>query len=286
MPIRFSIRSLLAILLLCGILFPLIQSMHGVQRDLATNLRLKNEIEVLRTRLDSENETTLQLRAHQAELFDSIERMRQRSVEQFERMQQEYGRVQPVGPDTFSIRSVPQLSPNGQRAPTVFRLHVPNGRDVWLKYAIVPADSNSSQTSKRLDQFSEPVKGTGFQHQGPFESKLSAGEQILTINVGNPVHHLLPIEVRVGDQLMIGTQYSGRHDVSSGMSYIGGTKQLDYPRNRDLPWLMSLHVDERTTTGSQEKVPFRVTIWLSDRSSGFDPFPGTVDATDSRGSTR
>ena len=138
---RFSIRSLLAVIFLCGLVFPVIQGLRAVELDLARQAELRNEIEVLRTRLDAENAATRQVRKHQAELFTSVALIRRKAESQFDRLQEKYGKIEAVDSETLSLRTVPQLNPDGGSTPTVFRIVVPALRDVWLKYAVIPTDA-------------------------------------------------------------------------------------------------------------------------------------------------
>ena len=93
---RFSIRSLLAVLLLFGLAFPLVQGMRAVELDLARQAQLRNEIEVLRTRLDSKNPTSMLIREHQAQQFESVASIRKTAESNFEKLQRKYAAIEAV----------------------------------------------------------------------------------------------------------------------------------------------------------------------------------------------
>ena len=271
---RFSIRSLLAILLLCAISFPLVSGIADLRRDEEIQMQLRVEIEALRERMALDDPQRQRIKQHQRDELTSIRTMREQAERQFETLQQKYGGIDVRGPDVLSLRTVPQLRRDKTQPPVVFRIHVPTDRDVWLKYAVIPAEG-VSRSPDQLDQRQDPPVGSGFVHPGHYEVKLEPGEHLLAVETGPVRGKVLPASVRLDDKPLLETEFSGDGIPSTGAYHISGTKQLDFPPPRRLPWLLKIKVDLRLDDDSRRDASFDGCLWLSDRSSGYAPFPHT-----------
>ena len=73
---RFSIRSLLAILLLCAISFPLVSGIADLRRDEEIQMQLRVEIEALRERMALDDPQRQRIKQHQRDELTSIRDMR------------------------------------------------------------------------------------------------------------------------------------------------------------------------------------------------------------------
>lgn len=269
---RFSIRSLLAIMLLCGIAFPLIVGLGNVRREEAMRAQLQNEIQLLREQLALDDPKHQLVRKHRTDEFESLKQLREIAQQHFATLQKKYGKVDPRGPGVVSLRTIPQLMLQNGVTPTAFRLQVPGDREVWLKYAVVQNKANNF-VSAELDQIEQPLTETGFQHNGLYEVRLQPGERIMKISLGPAHDHDLPITIGLDGDVLLNTQFGCDGTPSSGTGHISGRHQIDFERARDLPWLLDVHLKIRDDEGSSQDAPHSVCLWLSDRSSDFDRFP-------------
>lgn len=271
---RFSIRSLLAIMLLCGIVFPLLLGLSQVRREEAMRAQLHNEIQLLRERLALDDPKRKLVKQRQREEYESLRALRDTAEQHFTSIQEKYGKIEARGSDTVSLRTIPQLSLHGGIEPTVFRLRVPADRDVWLKYAVVTRKVKD-YVSDELDQLDQPPTNTGFQHNGLYEVRLSPGERILEVHTEPVTGHDLPIAIRLDDAALLNTRFSGDGVPTNGSYHISGRKQIDFDAKRELPWLLNVNIRVERDDGTREYVPDVACLWLSDRSSNFDRFPGS-----------
>ena len=269
---RFSLRSLLAIILLCAIAFPLIIQIGEVRVDEAKRLQMGKEIQILRTQLALDDPARQRVHRHQDDQYASLHQLRDRAEQHFQSLQEKHGRIESRGPDVLSLRSIPQISTDQRQPPIVYRVLVPAQRDVWLKFTVL-AGSSASRSSQQLDRPTEPPIDSGFQHVGPYELRLQPGDQRLRIETGPVIENTLPIAVYVNDDLLLSTSFSGDGVPSNGMFRISGTTQIDYGANAQLPWLMNFDVKLQRDNDANRDVAFDGCLWLSDRSSGFHPFP-------------
>ena len=269
---QFSIRSLLAILLLCGILFPLVMGLGQVRRDEAMLRQLANEIDLHRQRLALNDPQRKLIKQHQQEEYASLRSLRDAAETHFVSVQEKYGKIEPRGPNVLSLRTVPQLSLDAAPSPVVFRLLVPKERQVWLKYAVIQR-TNRNGTPEKHDQIDQPPIDTGFDHNGLYEVRLRPGERILAIQSGPVVANVLPIAMRLDEKDLLSTRFSDDGVPSTGSFHVSGRKQIDFEERRQLPWLLNVNVTIKSEGGSREEAPYAGCFWLSDRSSGFDAFP-------------
>jgi hypothetical protein len=269
---QFSLRSLLAVLLLCGVLFPLVMGLQQVRRDEATRMQLANEIVMLRQSLAIDDPKRQRFDRHVQEEYDSLRRLRKTAELHFAGIQEKYGTILPRGPNVLSLRVVPQLSLDGTPSPLVFRVLVPERRQVWLKYAVI-LKQDQSVIPKWLDQLARPSVDTGFLHNGFYQVRLRPGQRDIVVRSGPVAASVLPIAVRLDDQALLKTRFEADGRLSLGASHLGGLRQIDYDPQRELPWLVSLKLDVNRKDGSYQNSEYECCLWLSERSSGFDAFP-------------
>ncbi len=269
---RFSIRSLLAVMLICALAFPLVIAMQKVRVEESLRDQLLNEIKTQRQRLASDDPQLTSIRERQQEQRLVLHRIRRISQQRFDSIQSEYGSIESPDTHTLSLRSVPQLSLSDDQPPIVFRLHVPSDREVWLKYALIPFDLGS-EPSRRLDRIRVAPKKSRYAHDGPFQWKLPAGEHLFKVTTGPPNGFALPIHLHLNTMGLLHTAYVSKGTPSSGFFHISGRKQIDFGPKRDLPWLLNVRIRVQKEDGSSVNPDHSPAIWLSDVSSGFDPFP-------------
>ncbi|MCA9140591.1 MAG: hypothetical protein KDB00_27655, partial [Planctomycetales bacterium] len=243
-----------------------------VQRDEALRAQLVNEIDVKRQQLALDDPQRVLIRKHQQENFDSIRRLRDIAERQFQVIQHKYGSIEPKGPEIVALRTVPQLSLDGNLAPVVFRISVPTEREVWLKYALVPA-GGGSQASEKLDQILESHPGPGFEHSGPFQRRLPSGECILQVDANKTIDNMLPVSIRLNDQVILESSFTGDGVPRTGSFHISGQTQLDFPVSRPLPWLLNIQIRVEQQGGAHVNAPADGCLWLSTKPSDFEDFP-------------
>ncbi|QEF96452.1 hypothetical protein Mal15_04800 [Stieleria maiorica] len=263
-------------MLVCAILFPLVMEIRNFRRDEAIRLQLRLEAEALRQRLALDDPERQWVRQHQREEYASMGTVRKRAERQFERIQQKYGGIEVRGADVLSLRTVPQLSLGQSQPPVVYRLLVPTDREVWLKYAVVPAEGISRSPDK-LDQLQTPVEASGFADPGPYQLRLAPGEQLLAVQTGPSNGRELPIAIRIDDKPLLDSSFRSEGVPSSGAHHISGLRQFDVLKSRRLPWLQSIQIKVTMEDETRQDAAHHGSLWLSDQPSGFDPFPGIVN---------
>lgn len=278
---RFSIQTLLALMLLCGITFPLVMGLSQVRRDEALRAELENEIQSMRRQLSLDDTQLQEIWKHQQAEFASVHELRQRAERKFDHLQKKYGAIEDQGPDVLSLRTVPQIAEGIGSPATVFRLLVPTTRDVWLKYCLVQRRGHS-RSPKDLDKIEPPTDQSGFEHSGMYEHKLAPGERFIAIQIEPARGTTRPINVRVDETELMRTQFSGDGEPSISSSYISGRQQVDFDRDRNLPWLLGLNARLRRENGIREDAKYAGWFWLSDQSSDAAPFPSISGAGESR----
>lgn len=261
-------------MVLFALSFPLVIGLRQVQRDEALRSKLAREIDVQRQQLALDDPQRVLIRKHQRDQYESTGRLRAIALEQFKIVQQKYGEIEPQGPDVVSIRTIPQLSVDQKRPPVVFRILVPAEREVWLKYSLVSSDGGS-QASKSLDQrdHTKIETKTGFQHTGPFQHRLQPGERILQVHTDEATGNTLPILVRLDDQILLDTSFTGDGVPSTGAFHISGQTQIDFGTDRPLPWLLNVKIRVEQSDNSRAPAPAVGCLWLSPAPSDFEAFP-------------
>jgi hypothetical protein len=106
-----------------------------------------------------------------------------------------------------------------------------------------------------------------------YEVRLPPGERILEVHAGPSAGKLLPIEIRLDDQDLIHSVFSGDGVRHSGATHVSGQRQIDFDGRRELPWLLDLKIRLERDGGSRQDAPYSACLWLSDRSSSFERFP-------------
>lgn len=274
---RFSIRSLLAVMLLFAISFPLVIGVRQTRHDEALLTQLANEIKNERQSLFLDDPQRLRVGQHQREEYLAIRKLRDKAEQHFQSLQDKYGHLEDRGADVLSLRTVPQLSLDSSSPPVVFRLNVPTKRKVWLRYALVPWD-NHQQTPVDLDKADDAPKDSGFEHVGPYQIQLDPGERLLSVKTGPAIERVMPIVIRLDNQPLIKTRFSADGIPHSGAYHLSGREQLDIPQSRALPWLLYVRIRLENENKPSTNAAYCISLWLSDRPSQFDRFPQQASA--------
>lgn len=276
---RFSIRSLLAIMLLCSIVFPMVIGLNRIRRNELLRMQLAKEIESERQALALDDPKRQRIRQHWRDELDSMQQLRDKAEQQFDRIQLKYSSIETRSGDVLSVRTVPQLSVDDQRPPVAFRLQVPSGRPVYLKYALVPSDGGS-QWSKQLDEIDRAEQDSGYQHPGPYEIRLEPGERIVTVSTGLAIGNVMPITVRLDDETLLNTTFESDQKPTAGAYHVSGRRQMDFAPGRDLPWLLNTRIRLEDEDGKNKNAAFYGCLWLSERSGQYPSFPTPKDSNE------
>lgn len=199
----------------------------------------------------------------------ALSRLRAKSEAGLESLRQKYGGIQPRGDDVVSIRSLPTIGNDLRKAPTVFRMLIPDQRQVWLKYGV--SDTSGSGFSA-ADFAKELLQQSPFQHTGPYEMLLPAGDHTLAVSFQNPQSGSLPLRVKLNDTNLVDSSFQHEFASHGGGMSVAASEQLDY-KDRQLPTLLSAKIVLRDDAGKRLPEGFRLLVWLDDHSSGFEPFP-------------
>ncbi len=232
----------------------------SVQRDLELSLHIGNE------------------EMHQAAVAivdeqQALDRVRAVATQTFPKLEAKYSAIVPAGPNVLSIRRVPSIRSDIQRAPTAYRLVIPESGEVWIKYGVhlTPKNTSSSWNPKKEDEL---LDTSPFDQTGPYEMRMPAGEQVLRFAVGDKVDGTLPILISLDDQPLLRSAFRAPDVSGHGGSALGGTAQIDYPPGKRLPSLTSMKMYQSDDSGNRGGSSYTFSIWLSDQSSNFDAFPG------------
>jgi hypothetical protein len=267
--LRFSIRDLLALVFLAALGLLAWQMSDAVNRDRVRLTLLNSEIKSLEARLRLDNPVLHQAILHSQDELESLAAMRERSLEHFEALRKKYSVIEPRDGAVFSIRGIPSLATDGGPAPVVFRMSVPEQRPVWFKFGVRLA--RQSMASETPDDGRDLLPDSPLGRSGPFEIRLPAGVQSISIVLGAAKDGAIPLRIELGEDTLLRSLFVSPGISGTSFSYPSLLLQQDFSANQPLPWLMSSEFDYREAGG---KKPFEFTVWLSDHSSDFQSFPG------------
>ncbi|MEO1524466.1 MAG: hypothetical protein AAFX06_03480 [Planctomycetota bacterium] len=264
---KFSVRSLLALLLLCGFAFPIWIEAQRLSEAELEQLNLKKDLQVALDELESFGPWP-EDRKHLAEEYDSIAALTKIAEDRREEIRQKYSQLEPREPDVFSIRGIPSWRPDSKSsAPVGFVMQVPESRDVWLKLAWTKNDGSGNQ-GRLLDQLSEPPTKTGFTNEGLYQQKLQPGKRTLRYEQLKTEDSALVFEIWLDETRLFQSQFMDSNSKSKGWSSLSGRSQSDFRPKQPLPWLFSSRVEWEPTPGEGFiESELRPTIWLSDQPS-------------------
>lgn len=204
--------------------------------------------------------------------FATVAEMSKSSAEKFDQIRFENSAIEPRSGDVLSIRRVPSL-PNEDHE---FRLLVPEGMPVWLKYGLRALKDRYVDVADEdwyLTETLPAVRDGDFADQGPFELRLAPGDHRLSIRVGDYNQHAVPLSILVDSTVVLKTEFKESF-VAPGLINIDPRTQLDIGTrswSRQLGQVRIVARDRRDdiTRGSD----FIAVIWLSDSPSEFEGFP-------------
>ncbi|TWT92770.1 hypothetical protein [Stieleria varia] len=204
--------------------------------------------------------------------YQSIGRIREKAEEKFTDLQLKYGGLVDRGGSVFSFRSVPSIQIEEESPPIIFRVIVPEGRTVWLRYGVFPSNNDIVKNPHMFRSADGLAKGTAFQHEGVFQHLLPTGPHLISIRCEIGVK--VPIEVLLDDRRILSTVYESGFFTYYGRDQAYQHEQGDREVGQRLPWLFSSEMYPQTNSeASFEPAPHACSIWLSEDKLDVAPFP-------------
>lgn len=267
---KYSLRVLLALLVLSGVGFAVIQSVQELRQLQAEHAASKAELATLRDRTVLERELMRNRRLQREERALSIQDLAETASQKLVEIQQRYGGIELRGPDVISIRTLPLPKQADGKSRTAFRVQIPASRSVWFKCGILEK-SLARSSAGSLDNVNANRFGreSGFEVFGPFERLLSEGSHMVTITTGGTQKDYADILVELDELVLLKTFASGPGLSHAGRSSISAKKQVDFDKKRGTPWL----IEQKFRMGVPA-VDYVLTCWLSEESSKHPGFPG------------
>lgn len=266
----FSLRELLAAVLLCALGLLAWRTWEGAKREHMRLAQVHNEIKSLEASLRLDQPALHRAILHEHDEFNPLSAMRKRSLARFEELRHKYSALEQRGGDVFSIRGLPSLSLGAGPAPIVLRFCVPQEHPVWLKFGVHRAQ-RSVHSSRSPDDDRGLLSESPFQASGPFEMRLPPGEQTLTITTAAARNGSMPLRIALDHRVLLRSSFIAAGIAGAGSSQISVPEQLDFGPQQKLPWLLTTHIN-LSNIKVQEVYAF--SMWLSDRASQFQAFPG------------
>jgi hypothetical protein len=272
--LRFSIRAMLALMFLVSLGMLVWRASEDARRSVARLAQLQSEIKFVEARLRLDQPVLHQAILHTHEEFQPFDAMRQRSIEHFDLLRRKYSSMEPKGTDVFSLREIPSLQTDTRPAPVIFRLLVPEQRTVWLKFGVHLVEQSVHSSTDKLDG-RDLLTDSPFNVSGPFETRLQPGDHTLTVAVGLAAEGSLPVVITLDDEVLLRSSFVSAEVTGTSSSRISAPSQLDFGPQRNLPSLLSTHMNLRTpASGKAPAKTHGFSMWLSDRASSFTNFPG------------
>ena len=270
---RFSIREMLAVMVLVSFGMLAWRASEDARRDKARLAQLQAEIKSIEARLRLDQPALHQAILHEHEEFQPFHAMRERSVEHFDRLRQKYSTLEPPGADVFSIRGIPSLQTDAGPVPVIFRLFVPEKRTVWLKFGVHTV-KQSVISSRTPDDAHDLLTDSPFKDSGPFEMQLPSGDQTLRIAMGHVAEGSLPLVMTLDDKVLLRTSFVSAEVTGTSSGHISALSQIDFGPQQALPSLLTGNMNLRTpVSGIAPANTYAFWVWLSDRASSFASFP-------------
>ena len=239
-------------------------------------MKLRNLLDVEQTALETLGTTVDRKRI--TDQYESVAALAEIAKAQREAIQEKYSRLEPREANVFTIRGIPHWRPDARTsAPVGFVMHVPESREIWLKFAAVQEENGNIRRSE-LDQLKVAPSNTGFTPSGLYQQKIPPGKRILRyLQIPNE-NEAFCFQLWLDQTLLLQSQFMEERSKSTGWSSLGGRDQSDFPPARRLPWLFSARVEWEPVVGEGFlESGFRPTFWLSDKKGdAFDGFPGKV----------
>ncbi len=270
---RFSLRSLIAWSMLVAAALLAGGGYYGVQKDRQRIKQLESEMEPLANSLlvaDSRRHENLR---HSLEGYAELQSLKQQAIQHAAAIRDRYSGIEKRGPDAFSIRRIPELRVDRSLDRRVFKLMVPETRQIWLKFAVHPSEARRGNGNKN-DQYNDWLRSSPLTDSGPLQFQLPPGEQLLTIQE-QQTDGWRAILLKVGEQTLFETRYL-QVSTNGFSASISATEQVDVGPTQELPWLLSVEI-EANSMNVPFSSDFSYSIWLSDKPSQFETMNGGRD---------
>jgi hypothetical protein len=270
---RFSIRALLALMFLAALGMLVWRTFEDAQRDEVRLVQLQTEINAIQVRLRQDQPAIHQAILHTQDEFQPFRAMRERSMEHFEFVRRKYSTMEPKGAGVLSIREIPSLQTDTKVSTIIFRLLVPEDRTIWLKFGVHKV-KRSVHSYRQPDTTDDLLSDSPFRVSGPFETRLQPGDHRLTISGLPFADGSLPVVITIDDKVLLRSSFVSPDVTGASSSRISAATQVDFGPERELPSLLTAHMQLRTPpSGNAPDQTYAFSLWFSERASGFKDFP-------------
>jgi hypothetical protein len=271
----FSIRNLLALVVVAALGIVAWRSHQDAQREQDRLTKLLTEIKSAEQRLSLDNPPLHQAMLITRDEYEAIRKLRKHCDANIELLREKYGSIEPRGPDVLSIRNLPSIRGDTGQTPVALRVYTPKERKVWIKYGV---HNNMNSIPASPDFESGLLRQSPFDHVGPYEKRLSPGQHVLSMTIGDASAGSLPFRITLDSRILIDSAFKSASHTGGGV--IGSTPQAMQQMNfKDgkLHWggLISARMTLRDDEGNNPPKSFKFLVWLSDETSGLSSFPGS-----------
>lgn len=265
---RFSIRTLLAVITLAALVMLAFQTRRSSMASAARLSQLESEVDSLITVLQPDNPEAQAYQNATSDLHASLRENRDRCEEALLGLIDKYAAIEVRDPAFVSLRSYPTLKDGPRENHLAFRIVISEERSVWLKLGFHLGHLDSLYDSLEGIE-SKLLSEAPFNWTGPLEIQIPPGTHIIQMDSNEPQDGQVMIRMLLNDQVL--AQLKNVPTVIAkaiGNMSISARKQIDYQLNRPLPNLMTLRIDVQETPKSTD-TEYSLSCWLSDRSSSF-----------------
>lgn len=270
----FSIRNLLALVAVAALGMVAWRSHQDAQReqDRLSTLRRQTAIKSAEQNLFSDNPLLHQAMRNTRDEYEAIRKLRIQCDAGIELLREKYGRIEPSGPGIVSIRALPSIRGDTGKPPVAFRIYVPEERKVWIKYGV--RDSKSRSVAANSEFEPAILHQVPFDHDGPYEIRLTPGQHVLSMTIGDTDAGSLPFRINLDASVLVDSRLNSASHTGGGSTY--APLQLDF-KNSNLAksGLMSAKMTLRGDAKNESPKSYQFLVWLSDESSGYSAFPGS-----------
>lgn len=193
---RFHLRNLFAFTFLAALGLLAWNARRGVEQSEQRREQVDEEIQSLQRSLglDRHGPALVEAKLHMVDHRDALRKLREKAIEQVQRMVLYDSPVSIEPPDDPKAVSLRSLWSDGflayplsyERAP-IYRVTVPTGRAVWLKFAVHQPREHAEESSipENLDgHHGRILDKSPLRQSGPYEMRLPEGEQALLLQTG------------------------------------------------------------------------------------------------------
>ncbi len=270
----FSLRSLLALIVVAALGFLTWRSVKVAQVEKNRLTTILNEIESAKTGLANAEAQNAWLHLDEPVLqqaiqdeYAAIQSLREQSEAHLQWLRDKYASIEPRGPGVLSFRSLPAINGGFRETTIAYRIHAPPKREVWLKCGMKTSAYGSVSGTE------PPASSQAIQRRlsdiGRYEQRLSPGEHIVSITRGRNDGDQTRIRVTLDSSVLIDSNLPYRSSSWSQTRMEG--RQYDYQEFLERS-LIRIHLESPDDENPSNR--FNCDVSLSAQASDWPPFPG------------